>query len=634
MRSPRQILHRLCQECLNLRLWMFPPRLPADFLPPTPLPLLPQPSAVKTQLSDTSFPDELRGYARDILAHRFPIFGLKLETGSAIRWRKDYINGPETSCAYFRLIPYLDCRRAGDHKIIWELNRHQHLVLLAQLYQFDQDPALLAEIWSQLESWLDANPFQRGINWASALEVAFRALSWIWLWRLAGNRMPAQLRSRFLEALMRHGRHIEVNLSFYFSPNTHLLGEAVALHALGVLFPQFPRAQRWRELGAKVVNEQLDRQVRDDGSHFEQSTYYHVYALDMFVFHGILAGWGEGQRARIAQMADYLAAVQGPSRILPLIGDDDGGRFFHPFGTRSHFGRATLATCAVWLGRSRWTYNREDLFPQADWWLGRAEGRAEGCAEGAAPGTAASRLFPDAGMAVMSAGDRQVLVDAGPFGPWGAGHSHSDTVSLVARIGNREILIDPGTYTYVGDPVERDWFRGSAAHNTIRVDAQDQAIPVNPFRWADRPAVSIRTWTTSEDADSLDAACVSHGVTHRRRVRFVKPDLLLIVDEITGPPGEHIIEQFWHLGSAKDRDRITVSGRAELIESWRSPVFGAKSRGPALVVRRKSALPVVLATTVHLGDERSSIEIHAAPEGVVFRIRGECEREYTLRVSG
>jgi len=625
MRSPRQILDRLWQEFLNLRLWVFPPRLPSHFLPPSPLPLLPQPSAVAARLSNTSFPDELRGHAREILAHRFPILGLRLETGSTIRWRKDYVNGPETTCAYFRRIPYLDCRRAGDHKIIWELNRHQHLVLLAQLYQFDADPALLTEIWSELESWLDANPFQRGINWVSALEVAFRALSWMWLWHLAGTAMPGPLRSRFLEALMRHGCHIEVNLSFYFSPNTHLLGEAVALHALGVLFPQFPRAQRWRELGARVVNEQLARQVHNDGSHFEQSTYYHVYAVDMFMFHGILAGWGEEQRARIAQMADYLAAVQGPSRVLPLVGDDDGGRFFYPFGTRSHFGRATLAGCAAWLGRSGWMYERDDLFPQASWWLG--------CSEGSSAGTFRSRLFPDAGMAVMSASDRHVLVDAGPFGPWGAGHSHSDSLSVVARCGSHEILVDPGTYTYVADPVERDWFRGSAAHNTIRIDGLDQATPVHPFRWADRPAVSIRTWTTSEKEDSLVAECFARGINHCRRVKFVKPDLLFVVDEITGPPGEHIVEQFWHLGSARDRERITLSGSAELIDSWRSPGFGAKCPASALVVRQKSAFPLVLSAAVQLGNERSSIELRSAPEGVVFRLRGERELEFTLRVS-
>ena len=65
--------------------------------------------------------------------------------------------------------------------------------------------------------------------------------------------MPDALRARFLTALNRHGRYLELNLSVYFSPNTHLLGEAVALHALGVLFPSFPRAARWAETGGRIV---------------------------------------------------------------------------------------------------------------------------------------------------------------------------------------------------------------------------------------------------------------------------------------------------------------------------------------------------------------------------------------------
>ena len=592
MRRPREILDRLWQEFLNLLIWKFPPRVARDFLPASPLPLLPAPFQVAALLAGTSFPDELRGYARDILAHRFPLLGLEIETGPDIRWRKDYVSGRETGLSYFRMVPYLDSRRAGDHKIIWELNRHQHLVVLAQLYQFDPDAALLAEIWRELTGWLDANPFQRGINWASALEVAFRASSWIWIYHLVGDKMPSPLRRRFLESLMRHGRHIEVNLSFYFSPNTHLLGEAVVLHALGALFPQAPRAQLWRDVGSRVVNEQLNRQVRDDGVHFEQSTYYHVYATDMFVFHGILAGAGEAYRARIALMAEYLAAVQGPSRVLPFIGDDDGGRFFYPFGARNLFGRATLATCAVWLNRPGWPYEREDLFAQAAWWLCRAEG----CAAGAS----SSHLFPDAGVAVMSAAGRHIVIDAGPFGPWGSGHSHSDSLSIVARSGGREILIDPGTYTYVGDEAERNWFRGSAAHNTIRIDGLDQATPVNPFRWADQPSVTVRTWMSSDQEDFLDAQCVARGVAHRRQVRFVKPDRLLIVDEVSGPPGLHTIEQFWHLGSNEDLSRVTFEGDAERVDSWRSDVFGAKRPATVLRVLRECELPVTFTTTIDL----------------------------------
>jgi heparinase II/III-like protein len=602
------------QELANLAMWWRPPRLPRRLVPQSPLPLLPPPAQVAEALRATSFPDELRRDARDILAHRFPIFGLTIDTGPEIHWRRDYVNGCETGCPYFRLVPYLNAAVAGDHKMVWELNRHQHLVLLAQLYLFDADPALLREIWEELESWLDANPFQRGINWASALEVAFRAFSWIWIYHLAGAQMPPALRGRFLDSLNQHGRHIEENLSFYFSPNTHLLGEATVLHALGTLFSWFPRARRWRRLGAKVVTEQLDRQVRKDGGYFEQSTYYHVYALDMFLFHGILADAGEAYRAKVALMADYLAAVQGPSRTLPFIGDDDGGRFWHPFGPRHWFGRATQATCAVWLGGSDWTYTREDLFPQAAWWLGRTDGSGTG--------TFPSRLFPDTGMAVMQAGDRHVLIDAGPFGPWGSGHSHSDTLSLIARVGPQEILIDPGTYTYAGG-AERNWFRGSVAHNTVRVDELHQATPVNPFRWVDQPATSIREWASSELEDLLDAECVSRGITHRRQVRFIKPDLVLIVDEVAGPgAAEHDLEQFWHIGSLENRGRITLADEAQVMESWRSPAYGDKIQSSCLRVRQRSTLPAALAAAVYLGNSLPGVHIAVEPARILFHV--EC----------
>ena len=51
-------------------------------------------------------------------------------------------------------------------------------------------------------------------------------------------------------------------------------------------------------------------------------------------------------------MADFLDTLMGP-RALPFLGDDDGGRWFHPYGRRDQFGRATLATCATLLNRTR-----------------------------------------------------------------------------------------------------------------------------------------------------------------------------------------------------------------------------------------------------------------------------------------
>ena len=132
------------------------------------------------------------------------------------------------------------------------------MVALAQAWRLTLDVRYKDELFALLESWWLDNPVQRGINWASALEVAFRALSWTWVYHLTAADMPEEFRGRFLTELYRHGLHLDANLSVYFSPNTHLLGEAVALHALGALCPFFPGASAWVKRGARIIADQME----------------------------------------------------------------------------------------------------------------------------------------------------------------------------------------------------------------------------------------------------------------------------------------------------------------------------------------------------------------------------------------
>jgi len=560
MRSLTELAFRLNQEAANLFLLARPPRL-GSRLPDSPLARMP----VEFQPD----PDEIRDLASEIRAHRIPLLGMTIDFGPEIRWRRDPLTGVETGTEYFRRIPYLDAKVAGDHKLIWELNRHEHLAILARAGDDDS----WKECVGQLEGWLDQNPFQRGINWASALEVAFRALAWTRIYHLAGTRMEPAFRRRFLEALNQHALHIANNLSFYFSPNTHLLGEAVVLHAIGVLFPEFSGASKFEKTGRDVVAKQMDRQVHNDGSYFEQSSYYHVYALDMFLFHAQLVEPSPAHREKLSRMADFLAAllgdaILGPDRLLPFLGDDDGGRWFHPYGPRDQFARATLDAANAYLGRPNLPADT-------------------------------SILFPDAGIAVMRASGRQIIFDAGPFGGAGAGHSHSDTLSLVIRASGESVLIDPGTYTYTGDPQMRDWFRSSAAHNTIQIDGLNQGEIANPFRWKTKPGTRVIEWSTTPECDIAEAECSYAGFVHRRRVVFEKPNRVLVSDTILGPPGEHDVLQSWHLGSINARARVQVEG-AELGEGWRSSAFGEKHLGPVLTVRKRTALPCRLAAAIHL----------------------------------
>ena len=624
---------------MNLHFSAFPPHLPAAAMRGVQNGLhpLPDPIGVVDRLKSTPFATECLRIADDILQHRFPILGITVETGQDIHWRRDYLSGIESGATYFRRIPYLDAARTGDHKSIWEINRHQHLVLLAQAHRFSARKEFLDEIVRQLESWLVQNPFQHGINWASALEVAFRALSWMWVYHLTGDRFEDTFRRRFLEGLYHHGLHLEVNLSYYFSPNTHLLGEAVALHALGCLFPHFPPAKRWQETGARVVRNELDRQVLSDGCHFERSTYYHVYALDMFLFHAVLGCPDDIFRDKLTRMAEFLDAVIGSSCGLPFFGDDDGGRFFHPYGPRNRFGLATLATCGEFLDRPEWIRDQHYLEEQAAWWLKPPNPASAPSVSTLISKGRQSQRFADSGLVIMVAQNVQqtfiqLIADTGPFGPGTAGHSHSDTLSFVLRRDGEDILIDPGTYTYVADPLWRDRFRGTAAHNTIRINGFDQAIPRGPFAWQSRPDVEVLGWESSPSWDILTAACSYAGFRHQRKIVFNKTALWIIVlDRVEGPPGEHRSEQFWHFGEKvqqrsascfqvgkKTLISFETNSEPHLFEAgdygWLSPALGAKEPAPILSIEHRATLPASLATIIDLSGKLCTLRFRLHPD--------------------
>jgi hypothetical protein len=220
----------------------------------------------------------------------------------------------------------------------------------------------------------------------------------------------------------------------------------------------------------------------------------------------------------------------------------------------------------------------------------------------------------------MAADEVQLIVKAGPFGVGSGGHSHSDVLSLTARAGGREILIDPGTFTYVADPAERDRFRGSAAHNTVRIDGRDQAVPGGPFRWEQKPSVSVRQWSTGPDRDCVDAACAYGGFTHRRRCCFLKPATVVVLDTVDGPPGEHTLEQFWHLDSPEHAARFSFSAPAEVVDTWRSRALCSREPATALRVTVRGPLPVHIAAVLDLSESpvRGPLEIRTEGSDILL----------------
>ena len=564
-----------------------------------------------------AYVDAITTEAEALLGHRFDLLGYRgLSFGDPIDWHLDPLLSRRTDLVHWSRIDALDAARVGDSKVVWELSRHQWVVRLAQAYVLSGDRRYADAALSAIRSWIAANPVGLGINWASSLEVAFRLISWTWVIALLRHSalLAGDTLTIMLASVHAHATHVLRYLSQYYSPNTHLTGEALGLFYAGTLFPQFRAAARWCDAGADTLNAQVDQQISSDGVYFEQSTCYQRYTADFYLHYVLLAR--RARRAvparvvqRLESVIDFLETVRRPDGSLPGIGDADGG-WLMPLARRSAGDPGTTiernAPDAIWLFGS-------DATPTAP-----------------RPQRSETTLYRHGGYAVLrDSRDRdahQMIVDIGPLGCHvSSGHGHADLLSIQCSVFGDNCLVDAGTYTYTGAPEWRDYFRSSAAHSTVMIDGRSQARPAGPFRWHSRPRVVLRDFRSTPHLDLVDAEHRAYGpVVHRRRVAWVKPHFWVVIDDLTG--GErHDVEvtfQFddipveltgttarattvrrralWVMPfSSAPLEADIRTGDTNPIRGWISMDYGQRRAAPALVYRSHAPLPVRIVTVLY-----------------------------------
>ena len=510
-----------------------------------------KPDAVIAELQ-RRWPDAERQIVAEadrLVAGRFDLLGFKgLSFGDPINWLLEPVTGKAAPSLHWSRLDYLSSEIAGHKKITWELNRHQHFLKLGQAYWLTQDEQYAETFVAQLNSWMDQNPPKLGINWASSLEVALRSISWLWAFHYFKNSaaLDSQTFKRAVKFLYLNARHLETYLSTYFSPNTHLTGEALGLFYLGTLLPEFKGAARWRETGQRILLEQLQRQVKPDGVYFEQSSYYHRYTTDFYA-HLLILSRANGNRLsvvveeKLTALLDHLMYITRPDGTSPLFGDDDGGRLVGLDRRPANDFRATLSTGAVLFGRGDYKFVAGKLSEETLWLLGTAGVRTFDQIRVQEP-EQQSKAFPDGGYYVQRDGwhprANYLLFDCGPHGTDNCGHAHADALAIEVVASGRSMLVDPGTLTYTGSKEQRDLFRGSIAHNVLLVDGESSSLPAGPFSWQTIANCELRSWINERRFDYVEGRHDGYKrlpdpASHTRSILFLKNDYWLIRDRVS-----------------------------------------------------------------------------------------------------
>ncbi|MEA3503196.1 MAG: heparinase II/III family protein, partial [Actinomycetota bacterium] len=379
-----------------------------------------------------------------------------------------------------------------------------------------------------LESWMQTNPPEFGVHWYSNLEISLRALAWLQILALVGDRLDSEIRAEMWRHLYHSGRHLTADLPYTVSTmrNNHLLGDALGLIALGTAFGG-RAGQRWVSIGNRIFDQQLARHMRRDGSMIEDSVSYHRFVLEMLSMRVVLGGESPEVLRAMTAAAQFLARLGALEGSVPQYGDWDEGRLFAVSEDPTDLaGSVRLALALAGDGApEEWRAAHDEVA----WFAGE--------------GTPVS---PDA--AETSGGDIGAGIGrttVGPFTVWlkggsGPSHGHADLSSVSIAHDGRWLIGDPGTGTYNGPLEERNYFRGSRSHDVLRVDGEDQLVPHRAFRWAHqadgaigdpiRFGDTVVMWTVHDAYTRLSPP--------RRVVRVVtvSPRAVEVVDHVEGPP--------------------------------------------------------------------------------------------------
>ncbi|WP_142218092.1 alginate lyase family protein [Streptomyces sp. SLBN-118] len=488
-------------------------------------------------------------------------FGVDRDDLAAPDWCYDPKTGRRAPQVYAFDVPYRDEEAVGDIKQIWEPSRHQYLTVLAAAYAVTGDERYAERVAEHLRSWWAANPPLRGVHWTSGIELGIRLLSWVWIRRLLDGWPGAaglfEDNPVALTQIWHHQRWLAAFPSRGSSANNHIIAEAAGQFAAACAFGWFPSSARWRADALRSLERHLRSNTFVSGLNRELATEYHGLVLELglaAVAEADAAGVPVPASIRLVllRMTDALAAVVDNRLRPPRQGDADDGHGLVVDGAGTDRWGSLLATGEAVFGRLAWW----PAVPGTDVRTPLLAALIRSPAPAVTRPANRPAHFADAGMTILR-GPAEIWCrcDAGPHGFLSiAAHAHADALSVEVRHDGVDVLADPGTFCYHGQPEWRQYFRSTLGHNTLQLDGGDQSVSGGPFMWTRHARSRVLVAETSGASDGGTTRwCAEHDgyrpSVHRRRVELTAAAKeLKVVDEVRGP--RRAVRLAFHLGPA------------------------------------------------------------------------------------
>ena len=412
--------------------------------------------------------------AKKVMSGNVSLLGCDYDFGQNINWHLDYKSNISWPYSFFSEINTLDLDRANDVKVPWELSRLQWIIPVVQAWILTKDEMYSEYVKFIIKDWIANNKYGTGVNWACTMEPSMRVFTWVWIYQSLNKSKAwddSKFKFLFLKTLYLHLLFIRRYIEITDVNGNHLLANCAALVVGGMFFGDGKQPNKWVKTGLSILENEIVKQVYDDGVDFEGSIPYHRFATELFFFPAVYCEVNSRKisrnyKKRVIKMAEFIKYYTKPDGTAPVFGDADDGRVL-PFGEQNINDHRYLyyLVCSSW-SKDKLINDIGGCDTENIWWQKDDIKKSKE--------VLSSIKFPSAGNYIMRSANDYIFIDCGPLGLKNrGGHGHNDCLSFEAVLCGVNIICDSGSYTYTSGYKIRNHYRSGISHNTPMISNKE-----------------------------------------------------------------------------------------------------------------------------------------------------------------
>jgi len=488
--------------------------------------------------------------AEKILQNKYNILGSgEVCFGDKINWNYDYNGKYEWTQNFPWQVNFFDFPKGVDIKYTWELARFHQGITLGKAYLITGNEIYANKFLDIFTSFITSNPYCKGVNWVNSSEVSIRLLNVIFSFAffIPSAKIDENIINSFIDFVLYHSAFIENNLEYTKKRGDEYLANLIALAGAGIVLKDSYYGKKLLNFARTGLEQEIRSEIHNDGVSYEQSVPFHSVILEIFYLGKIILKKAEIEvseifKEKLYKMFEVQSAYLRNDFSIPAIGDmissriinftfeEDGNNFSYPMPVGAFLFKEGKFKKYSPAGTD------ELLF------LFGSKAIEEYLSIKSAEESEISEGFEKGGHYIFKNKDIHLFIEAGEIGRQGEGaHGHNDIFSFDLFYKGKNIISDPGTYSYYADPELRNKLRSVKYHNTICIDNEFLSEFDGPFKIKeDLTRPKILDWVTNETEDILSAQHYAYTrfvdpVIVKRTFHFIKEkNIIKIKDEFLG----------------------------------------------------------------------------------------------------